>query len=125
MLSHEIGHITANHSARQQTASITNKVIATTAYILTGSGELADASNMYGTELVRGYGREHELEADGLGAKYMYHAGYDPDALLEVIGVLQDQEQFQRVKAKSTGKPVGSYTACTPLTPAMTSGCRP
>ena len=32
----------------------------------TGSGELAHASNMYGTELVRGYAREHELEADGL-----------------------------------------------------------
>ena len=32
-----------------------------------------------------------------------------PTALLEVIGVLKDQEQFQRVKAKSTGKPVASY----------------
>jgi len=109
VLSHEIGHITARHSARQQTAGITNQVIATAAYILTGSGDLADASNMYGTEIVRGYGREHELEADGLGAKYMYNAGYDPEALLEVIGVLKDQEQFQRVKAKSTGKPVASY----------------
>ncbi len=109
VMAHEIGHVTARHAARQQTASITNKVVATTAYILTGSGELADASNMYGTELVRGYGREHELEADGLGAKYMYNAGYDPDSLLEVIGVLKDQEQFQRVKAKSTGKPVASY----------------
>jgi len=109
VLSHEIGHVTARHAARQQTANVTNKVIATTAYILTGSGELADASNMYGTELVRGYGREHELEADGLGAKYMHNAGYDPDALLEVIGVLKDQEQYQRVKAKATGKPVGSY----------------
>jgi predicted Zn-dependent protease len=109
VLSHEIGHITARHSARQKTAGITNQVIATTTYILTGSGDLADASNMYGTELVRGYGREHELEADGLGAQYMYNAGYDPEALLEVIGVLKDQEQFQRVKAKSTGKPVASY----------------
>ena len=109
VLSHEIGHVTARHAARQQTASVTNQVIATTAYILTGSGELADASNMYGTELVRGYGREHELEADGLGAGYMYKSGYDPDALLEVIGVLKDQEQFQRVKAKTTGKPAGSY----------------
>lgn len=109
VLAHEIGHVTARHSARQQTASITNQVVAATAYILTGSGDLADASNMYGTELVRGYGREHELEADGLGAKYMYNAGYDPDSLLEVIGVLKDQEQFQRVKAKSTGKPVASY----------------
>ncbi len=109
VMAHEIGHVTARHAARQQTASITNQVVATTAYILTGSGELADASNMYGTELVRGYGREHELEADGLGAKYMYNSGYDPDSLLEVIGVLKDQEQFQRVKAKSTGKPVASY----------------
>ncbi len=109
VMAHEIGHVTARHSARQQTASVANKVVATTAYILTGSGELADASNMYGTELVRGYGREHELEADGLGAKYMYNAGYDPDSLLEVIGVLKDQEQFQRVKAKATGKQVGSY----------------
>ena len=109
VLSHEIGHVTARHSVRQQTAGITNQVIATAAYILTGSGDLADASNMYGTEIVRGYGREHELEADGLGAKYMHNAGYDPEALLEVIGVLKDQEQFQRVKAKSTGKPVASY----------------
>ncbi len=109
VLSHEIGHVTARHSARQKTTGITNQVIATTAYILTGSGDLADASSMYGTELARGYGREHELEADGLGAKFMYNAGYDPEALLEVIGVLKDQEQFQRVKAKSTGKPVASY----------------
>lgn len=109
VLSHEIGHVTARHAARQQTANVTNKVIATTAYILTGSGDLADASTMYGTELVRGYGREHELEADGLGAKYMHNAGYDPDSLIEVIGVLKDQEQYQRVKAKSSGKKVASY----------------
>ncbi|MEH6592362.1 MAG: M48 family metalloprotease [Halioglobus sp.] len=109
VLSHEIGHITARHSARQQTASITNQVLATTAYILTGSGDIADASTMYGTELVRGYGRDHELEADGLGAEYMHKSGYDSAALLEVIGVLKDQEQYQRVKAKATGKSVATY----------------
>jgi len=109
VLSHEIGHVTARHAARQQSAGITSQVLATTAYILTGSGDIADASNMYGRELIAGYGREHELEADGLGAKYMHKSGYDTDALLEVIGVLKDQEQFQRVKAKSTGKKVGSY----------------
>jgi predicted Zn-dependent protease len=109
VLAHEIGHITGRHHGRRQTADITNKVIATTAYILTGSGDIADASQMYGSELVSGYGRDMELEADGLGAEYMYKSGYDPDALLAVIGVLKDQEQFQRVKAKSTGKKVGTY----------------
>jgi predicted Zn-dependent protease len=109
VLAHEIGHITGNHHSRRKTASVTNQVLATTAYILTGSGDIADASSMYGAELVSGYGRDMELEADGSGAEYMYKSGYEPDALLEVIGVLKDQEQFQRVKAKSGGKKVGSY----------------
>ena len=49
VLAHEIGHVTARHAARQKTANVANQVIAATAYILTGSGELADASTMYGT----------------------------------------------------------------------------
>ncbi|MEZ5502545.1 MAG: M48 family metalloprotease [Halioglobus sp.] len=109
VLAHEIGHVTANHHGRQQTAAVTNKVVATTAYVLTGSGDLATASNMYGSELISGYGRDMELEADGLGAQTMYRAGYDTDALLKVIGVLKDQEEFQRIKARAGGKPVASY----------------
>jgi predicted Zn-dependent protease len=109
VLAHEIGHITGSHHNRQQAASVANKVVATTTYVLTGSSDLANASNMYGTELTSGYGRDMELEADGLGAQYMYNSGYDPESLLEVIGALKDQEQFQRVKAKAGGKPVASY----------------
>lgn len=110
VLAHEIGHVTASHHARRQTAAVTNKVVATTAYVLTGSGDLATASSMYGTELVSGYGRDMELEADGLAAHTMHQSGYDTDALLAVIGALKDQEQFQRVQAKKTGgKPVASY----------------
>ncbi len=109
VLGHEIAHVTANHHGRQKTGRITNQVLATTAYILTGSGDLADASSMYGQELLSGFGREHELEADGLGSEYMHKAGYDAQELLEVIGVLKDQEQYQRLKARSAGKPSGTY----------------
>ena len=109
VLAHEIGHVTASHHNRQQAASVTNSVLATTSYVLTGSGDLASASNMYGSELISGYGRDMELEADGLGAQYMHQSGYDTDSLLEVIGVLKDQEQFQRIKARDGGKQVASY----------------
>jgi predicted Zn-dependent protease len=109
VLGHEIGHVTANHHGRHGRASVTNKIVATTAYILTGSVDLADASTLYGAELISGYGREMELEADRLGAEYMHRTGYDAQALLQVIGVLKDQEQFQRVQAKATGKPAGTY----------------
>ncbi|RLA57519.1 MAG: peptidase M48, partial [Gammaproteobacteria bacterium] len=109
VLGHEIAHITRSHPSRQKTASATNSVLAAMAYIVTGSRDVAEASTMAGTALVRGYGRDHELEADEYGAQYMHKTGYDTDALLEVIGVLKNQEQFQRVKAKSSGKKVSSY----------------
>ena len=109
VLSHEIGHVTGRHHSRRKTAGVTSQVIATTVGILTGSRDIMDASTMVGAELISGYGRDMELEADGLGAEYMNQSGYDVDALLEVIGVLKDQEQFQRVKAKQTGKRVKTY----------------
>ncbi|MEE8496071.1 MAG: M48 family metalloprotease, partial [Xanthomonadales bacterium] len=109
VIAHEIGHITARHASRQKTANTTKSVLSVMAYVLTGSSDVAEASNMAGTALVRGYGRDHELEADSLGAKIMHKTGYDSYTLLEVIGVLKDQEQFQRIKAKSSGKKVASY----------------
>lgn len=109
VLGHEIAHVTARHHARRKTAGVTGKVLSGAAYVLTRSRAVYAASNMYGAELISGYGRDMELEADGLGAKYMYRAGYEPEALLDVIGVLKNQEQFMRVKARAAGKTGATY----------------
>ena len=109
VLAHEIAHVTARHHARRKTAGVATKVLAGTAYVVTGSRAIYAASSMYGAELISGYGRDMELEADGLGAKYMYRAGYEPEALLDVIGVLKNQEQFMRVKAREAGKTGSTY----------------
>ncbi len=109
VIGHEIGHITENHAGRQQAAAVGSQVVSQLAYILTGSADFADGTNMAGTAMVRGYGRDHELEADAAGAAFMHRSGYDPYALLDVIGVLKDQEQYNRVKAKETGKKPQTY----------------
>ncbi len=109
VLAHEIGHVTARHSVRQQTASAASGILAAIAYVGTGSKDLAEASNMAGTALVRGYGREHELEADRLGAEYLHNTDYNPDGLIDVITILKNQEQYNRLKAKEQGKSVQSY----------------
>ena len=109
VLAHEIGHITERHHSRRKTASFTSKVAAVSAYILTGSGDVYDAASMYGAEIISGFGRDMELEADSAGAQYLHQTGYDVDSMLSVIGVLKDQEQYRRVQAKASGKPSGTY----------------
>lgn len=51
-----------------------------------GAGR-SESSRDYGSALVSGYGREHELEANRLGAEYLARSGYDPQAMIKVIGV--------------------------------------
>jgi len=109
VLGHEIAHVTARHHGRGKAHHVSNQVLSTTAGILTGSGNVYGATRAYGHEIVSGYGREMELEADGLGAEYMHSSGYDPEALLDVIGVLKDHQRYQRLKARDGGQQVAVY----------------
>ncbi len=96
VLGHEIGHVTARHSVRQQAASQTNNVLAGVLVLATGVSSLGETSSLLGGALLSGYGRDMELEADGLGAEYLANAGYDPKAMVEVIGVLKNHEDFTK-----------------------------
>lgn len=100
VLGHEIGHITAEHlKGRQRKGTLAGLASAATA-IFTGQPALAELTNVAGAALVSGYGREQELEADRLGAKYLAAAGYEPTALIDVISTLKDQDTFERERAR-------------------------
>jgi predicted Zn-dependent protease len=117
VLGHEVAHIAKHHASRQNrvgTASnILSTIAAVAAGVYTGSGSVAgvtkDIGSGFGAAVVRGYGRDHELEADEFGARYIKAEGYDPNAMLEVIGILKDHDSFSRIKAKKTGKKVQGY----------------
>ncbi len=109
VLGHEIGHVTARHSVRQHSAGTAASILSAILTVGTGSSTVGDMSNVAGAALLSGYGREHELEADSLGAEYLYNANYDPQAMVEVIAVLKDHEQFSKRKAREEGTQVKSY----------------
>jgi predicted Zn-dependent protease len=109
VLGHEIGHVTARHSVRQHSAATAANVVGAVVSVATGIQGVDDLTGMVGTAIVRGYGREHELEADRLGAEYMLRSGYDPDAMLEVIGILKDQESFEKKCAREEGREPNVY----------------
>ena len=109
VLGHEIGHVTARHSVRQQSGQMASTLLSVLITATTGQSGLGDLSNQLGTGMIRGYGREHELEADRLGAEYLHLSGYDPEIMLEVIGVLKDQEVYEQALAKKENRDPNIY----------------
>jgi predicted Zn-dependent protease len=106
VLGHEIGHVTARHSVQQYSASqLTNITLAIGSLFVPGMNETSNQlAQIFGTVLLRGYGREHELEADQLGAEYLARTNYNPQAMLDVIKVLKNQETFEIEQAQSEGR---------------------
>ncbi len=109
VLAHEIGHVTARHAVRQKAAATGAKLGAFVSAVATRSNTVGEVASLYGAAAISGYGREMELEADGFGAKYLFNAGYDPKAMIEVIGVLKNHERFSRFRAKEAGKKAKTY----------------
>jgi len=113
VLAHEVGHVTARHAIRQDAAKTGAKAGTTVVSILsiltTGTSVLGDVTDLWSSAAVMGYGREMELEADGLGAEYLFNSGYNPKAMIEVIGLLKDQERYSRLLARESGQKASSY----------------
>ena len=104
VLGHEVGHVTARHGVRQQSQSQAWGILGQVVAVGTGVGMAGDLTNVLGTAVVSGYGRDMELESDGLGAQYLARSGYDPQAMIEVVKVLKNQEVFARDQALKEGK---------------------
>jgi len=104
VIAHEIGHITARHAVQQQARGALAKTAATVGgfvtAVATGSGyvgsQISEVASIWAQTGLSGFGREHELEADSLGAEYIAKAGYDPIAVIDVVTVLKNQEDFNR-----------------------------
>ncbi|MBT3067004.1 M48 family metalloprotease [Rhodoferax sp. U11-2br] len=115
VMGHEIGHVTARHGAqratRQQDAGLGVLAATVLGAVLesqgvSGAGRLASqVSQTAAAGYVASYGREQELQADGLGAEYLARSAYDPRNMVRVIGVLKDQERFAADQARAAGRP--------------------
>jgi predicted Zn-dependent protease len=115
VMGHEIGHVTARHGAQRATseqhaglgvfaANILGAVLESQGY--SGAGQLAgQVSQNVAAGFIASYGREQELQADGLGAEYLARNHYDPHNMVDVITVLKSQERFAADQAKAEGKP--------------------
>ena len=101
VLGHEIGHVTARHAVRQQTAARSANA-ASIALIFATGVDMRETTSLISGALISGYGRDMELEADSLGAEYLSKAGYDSLAMVQVIEVLKNHEDFTKRTSNRT-----------------------
>lgn len=112
VLGHEIGHITARHGARadrDQKIAAGAQLLGVLLGAYLGGEQGANAgAQLSGAGAATGFllprSREHELQADRLGAAYLQKTNYDPDTLINVIQTLKAQETFARDAATAAGR---------------------
>ncbi|MBL4673159.1 MAG: M48 family metalloprotease, partial [Arenicella sp.] len=109
VIGHEIGHVTGRHGAQRAAQQQVTQIASVAVAIGTGSGELLQASQMLGGALMSGYGRKQELQSDELGAEYIAQNNYNPEDMIDVIGILKNQELFAKQRAKEEGVEVQGY----------------
>lgn len=97
VLGHEIVHVTAKHSARQQDNAMLMGLGVQLIGVSTRNNKygqlIGQGANLGGAAIMSRYGRDDELESDFYGMQYMADAGYDPEAAVEL------QETFVRLSA--------------------------
>ncbi|NIJ55533.1 putative Zn-dependent protease [Dyadobacter arcticus] len=90
VLGHEIGHITARHSARQQTSQIFGQVGLLAGMVLSETVRgMAEQTQQALGLLLLSYSREHETESDKIGVEYSSKIGYDAKEMADFFGTLK------------------------------------
>lgn len=92
VLAHEIVHVAGRHSNEQMTkAQLSQNLVG--AVVMAGGedyGQAAGQVAQFVSQLTNtSYGRNDELESDRLGVRIMKNAGYNPQAMIAVMEVLE------------------------------------
>jgi predicted Zn-dependent protease len=109
VVAHEIGHVAARHSTERLTQQYGYQFVAS---LVLGQDPNATAKLIADLAATGGflkYSRDAEFEADRLGAKYLYAAGYDPQAMIDFL---------EKIRALETSEPstVGTWLMTHPST---------
>lgn len=102
LIGHEVGHITARHTAERATRSQLVGALASAATVITaqsGYGQYSDIVNSLGGmgagALLSSYSRDNEREADELGVEYMVKSGQNPQGMIGLMEMLNSMKQHE------------------------------
>ena len=95
VLAHEIGHVTARHSAQQYNRAMGMSIGSAVLGALIGNQVVSNLINRGGELYLLNYSRSQEYEADQLGLRFLSRAGYDPYAAADFLRNLEAQDTLE------------------------------
>ena len=117
VLAHEIGHVTARHTAQRYNRAVATNLLTTVLGAATGSREIAQVGQLVGAGVLASYSREQEYEADILGVRYMTRAGYNPYGQADLLSQLQrERELALAIAGREGADPTADFFASHPNT---------
>jgi predicted Zn-dependent protease len=117
VLSHELGHIVAAHSARQQKRSLWRQLGVLAVGMVTGSEGLTRLAGNAAQYFTLRYSRKQEYESDDFGILYLRRAGYDPYAASDMLTALARNEQYTAgTRGRDEAKGIPEWARTHPLT---------
>ncbi len=110
VLGHEIGHVTARHAVKQYSKAQAYQLGAMITSIFLPIPQGASMlSNLIAMAVIRGYGRDAELQSDELSIRYLTRAGYNPNATIGILKTLKRLEDIDAREKKDAGDRVEKY----------------
>ncbi len=94
VLAHEVGHVTARHTAKRYSQAQGVSIVAGILGTLIRSETLERIGKMGGQAWLASFSRDQEFQADSLGVRYMARAGYQPAAQGDVLASLGRYHDF-------------------------------
>lgn len=93
VMAHEIAHGVERHGTERLTQAYEMNLIA--AVVLGQNPGMLEqlVAQIVGTGAIAKFSRNDEREADGLGVRYMYNAGYNPEGMADMFRTLLEERQ--------------------------------
>jgi predicted Zn-dependent protease len=104
VVAHEIGHVTARHTAERVSRGMLANLGAALLGAVIGQPMVSDAAQLAAGAYIQGYSRDQEFEADQLGVRYLTRAGFDPQAMASFLGDMGAEHQLALKIAGKEGR---------------------
>jgi len=118
VLAHEMGHVTARHSAKRHTEAVKAKIVSGVLGALGGNRIASSAIEKGAAGYVARYSRDQEFAADEIGIKTTARAGYDAQAAPKLLANMGRQFELEaKIINRDHDTNQANFLASHPATP--------